>query len=90
MMHRGVNHLDTDRAFLQRFLNASTQLVFVKRLRYIVAFRDARHQQLGGLERREALGATQTLAAAANLVTFSDQARIDDLGFSGRAKRTTH
>ena len=40
----------------------------VERLAARVALDDARHHELGGLERREALAALQAFAAAANLL----------------------
>src|SRR5690606_28285010 len=46
--------------------------------------------ELRGLERREALGALQTLAAAANLLPFAREPRIDDFRLLVITERTMH
>src|SRR6185295_4120061 len=75
---RGIERFARHRALLQRLEHAIAELAFVERLAAGVVLDDARHHQLGRLERRETLVALQALAAAADLLSFAGQARVDD------------
>ena len=76
--------------FSSALMHAAAQLALVERLARCVALDDARHDQLGGLERGEALAAGQALAAPADLRALARQARVDDLGVVVRAERAMH
>ena len=57
-------------ALFERAHHAVTQLVLVEGLATAVGFDDARHDEFGRFEGREALIARQTLPATADLPTF--------------------
>ena len=78
------------RALLERAHHAVAQLVLVERLAAVVVLDQPRHDELGGLEGREAFVARQALSAPANLPALTREARVYDLGFIVGAERTVH
>ena len=89
--HRLVDRLARHRALLQRLgpcRRAACASSKGSRLRSLLT--TTRHEQLGGLEGREALAAAQTLAAAADLAALAGQARVGDLGLDVAAEGTVH
>src|SRR5690606_29779100 len=86
----GLDVLALDRALLQRHQDAVTQLRLVERLAPVVALGHVGHDQLGGLERREALAAFDAGAAPSNLPALAGEARVDDLRVLEIAERAVH
>ena len=79
-----------DRALLERLHDPAAQLALVEGLARAVVLDDLRHDELGGLEGREALAAGQALAAAADLVPLAREARVGHLGVVVVAERAVH
>jgi hypothetical protein len=65
--------LTRDRTLAERALDAVTQFGLVERLAPIVALDDVRHYELGRLERRKSLCASQALAPTAHLTALASQ-----------------
>src|SRR6185312_14495451 len=80
----------TDRPLLECLAHAGPQLRLIERLARTIALHDERHGELGRLERREALAAGETLAAAADLTAFTREARVGDLRLDVAAEGTVH
>jgi len=88
--HGLVDLLTRHRALLQRLLHARTQLPLIEGLASAITFDHERHDELGGLEGREALAALQAFAAAANLPPLAGKSRVVHLGLLVAAERAVH
>ena len=89
-LDRGLDRLAADRPLLERLQHARAQLALVEGLARAVVLDHLRHDELRGLEGREALAAGQALAAAADLLPLAREARVDDLGVVVVAERAVH
>ena len=86
--------VDAARALTGRFSSAFSMplrsLRSSNRFAAAIALDHQRHQQLGGLEGREALATAQTLAPAADLAALAGEARVRHLGLYVAAEGTMH
>src|SRR5690606_33155185 len=89
-LNRLLDVLRLHRPLLQRREHAVAELRLVERLAALVALRHLRQQELGRLERREALVAGQTLAASAHLPALAGEPRVDHLRVLVIAERAVH
>jgi len=88
--HGLVDLLARHRALLQRLLHAGTQLALIECLAPAITLDHERHDELRGLEGREALAALQALASAANLSPLAGEARVVHLSLLVAAERAVH
>ena len=86
----GLDRVAADRALLERLRDAGAELALVEGLARAVVLDDLRHDELGGLEGREALAAGQAFAPAADLVPLAREARVRHLGVVVVAERAVH
>src|SRR5579864_4236218 len=88
--HGFIELLTRHRAFLQRLLHPRAQLRLIEGLARGIALDDHGHEELGGLEGREALAAFQALTPPPDLPSLAGEPRVVDLGLFVAAERTVH
>src|SRR6185437_1138116 len=77
-------------ALFQRLEHAALELALIEGLAAAVALDDPWHEQLRGLESREALTAAQALTPSSHLPALGGQTRIGHLGVIVTAEGTAH
>jgi len=90
MHDRVIDRFACDRSLLERLQHAAAKFAFIERLTHVIAFDDARHDELSAFESRKPFVALQALAATPYLLALAREPRVDDFGLFEIAERTMH